>query len=219
MPPRPSRNNARMGVDLGAEAVPAPHQVALSAEKVWGLMSSEVIFSACRCPIGDAAHVRDCQPMPPPPSMPKAHDRRRGDGAGARRLVTVRGAVPSWGRSNRLDRANGADLRNLPFLDRKAARRGCWRNTKACAVLSDIKDGLTMFAHACQLGSRSSPLSESLAAWLRIGRQPTGFLAYTQSSISASAITLPAACGESRRTLNFFLILAGRSRVQSILLA
>jgi hypothetical protein len=97
--------------------------------------------------------------------------------------------------------------------------RDCWRNTKACVVLSDIEDGLTVFAHACQLGSRSSPLSESLAAWLRVGRQPAGFLAYTQLDMEFGHNSPSGVWRESRKTLNFFLILVGRSRVQSILLA
>jgi bifunctional non-homologous end joining protein LigD len=40
---------------------------------------------------------------------------------------------------------DGEDLRNLPFLDRKAALARLLRDAKA--------DGPTVFAHACQLGA------------------------------------------------------------------
>jgi bifunctional non-homologous end joining protein LigD len=50
---------------------------------------------------------------------------------------------------------DGEDLRNLPFLDRKAALARLLRNTKAGILLNEhiAEDGLTVFAHACRLGA------------------------------------------------------------------
>jgi bifunctional non-homologous end joining protein LigD len=50
---------------------------------------------------------------------------------------------------------DGEDLRNLPFLDRKAALARLLRHTKAGILLNEhiAEDGLTVFAHACQLGA------------------------------------------------------------------
>jgi bifunctional non-homologous end joining protein LigD len=50
---------------------------------------------------------------------------------------------------------DGEDLRNLPFLDRKAALAWLLRDTQAGILLNEhvAEDGPTVFAHACQLGA------------------------------------------------------------------
>jgi bifunctional non-homologous end joining protein LigD len=48
-----------------------------------------------------------------------------------------------------------ANLRNLPFLDRKAALARLLRNTEAGILFNEhiAEDGPLVFAHACQLGA------------------------------------------------------------------
>jgi bifunctional non-homologous end joining protein LigD len=50
---------------------------------------------------------------------------------------------------------DGEDLRDLPFLDRKAALARLQRNTEAGILLNEhvAEDGPTVFAHACRLGA------------------------------------------------------------------
>jgi bifunctional non-homologous end joining protein LigD len=50
---------------------------------------------------------------------------------------------------------DGEDLRNLPFLERKAALARLLRKTKAGILLNEhvAEDGATVFAHACRLGA------------------------------------------------------------------
>jgi bifunctional non-homologous end joining protein LigD len=50
---------------------------------------------------------------------------------------------------------DGEDLRNLPFLDRKAALARLLRNTEAGILFNEhiAEDGPLVFAHACQLGA------------------------------------------------------------------
>jgi bifunctional non-homologous end joining protein LigD len=50
---------------------------------------------------------------------------------------------------------DGEDLRNLPFLDRKAALARLSRNTEAGILLNEhiAENGPTVFAHACRLGA------------------------------------------------------------------
>jgi bifunctional non-homologous end joining protein LigD len=50
---------------------------------------------------------------------------------------------------------DGGDLRNLPFLDRKAALAQLLRHTKAGILLNEhvAEDGAAVFAHACRLGA------------------------------------------------------------------
>jgi bifunctional non-homologous end joining protein LigD len=50
---------------------------------------------------------------------------------------------------------DGEDLRNLPFLDRKAALVRLLRDTKAGILFNEhiAEDGATVFAHACRLGA------------------------------------------------------------------
>jgi len=49
---------------------------------------------------------------------------------------------------------DGEDLRDLPFLDRKAALSRLLRNTEVGILFNEhlAEDGQTVFAHACQLG-------------------------------------------------------------------
>jgi hypothetical protein len=74
------------------------------------------------------------------------------------------GAMPgtaAGGRANRdslrlrLDEHDGQDLRDRPFLDRKAALALLLRDTKAGILLNEhvATDGATVFAHACRLGA------------------------------------------------------------------
>jgi bifunctional non-homologous end joining protein LigD len=50
---------------------------------------------------------------------------------------------------------DGEDLRNRPFLDRKAALARLLRETEAGILLNEhiAEDGATVFAHACRLGA------------------------------------------------------------------
>jgi bifunctional non-homologous end joining protein LigD len=50
---------------------------------------------------------------------------------------------------------DGEDLRNLPFLERKAALARLLRRTKTGILLNEhiAEDGPAVFAHACQLGA------------------------------------------------------------------
>jgi bifunctional non-homologous end joining protein LigD len=50
---------------------------------------------------------------------------------------------------------DGEDLRDRPFLDRKAALARLLRDAKVGILLNEhiAEDGLTVFAHACQLGA------------------------------------------------------------------
>ena len=50
---------------------------------------------------------------------------------------------------------DGEDMRNLPFLDRKAALARLLRNTKAGILFNEhiAEDGAIVFAHACRLGA------------------------------------------------------------------
>jgi bifunctional non-homologous end joining protein LigD len=50
---------------------------------------------------------------------------------------------------------DGEDVRNVPFLDRKAALARLLRKTEAGIPLNEhiAEDGVTVFAHACHLGA------------------------------------------------------------------
>jgi bifunctional non-homologous end joining protein LigD len=50
---------------------------------------------------------------------------------------------------------DGEDVRNRPFLDRKAALARLLRNTKAGILFNEhiVEDGPVVFAHACRLGA------------------------------------------------------------------
>ena len=66
---------------------------------------------------------------------------------------------------------DGEDLRNLTFLDRKAALARLLRNTKAGILLNEhiVEDGPTVFAHACQLGAEGI-VSKKVDGTYRSGR-------------------------------------------------
>ena len=50
---------------------------------------------------------------------------------------------------------DGEDMRNRPFLERKAALARVLRSTKAGILFNEhiAEDGATVFAHACELGA------------------------------------------------------------------
>jgi bifunctional non-homologous end joining protein LigD len=50
---------------------------------------------------------------------------------------------------------DGEDMRNLPFLDRKAALAHLLRNSEAGILFNEhiVEDGPVVFAHACRLGA------------------------------------------------------------------
>jgi bifunctional non-homologous end joining protein LigD len=50
---------------------------------------------------------------------------------------------------------DGEDMRNRPFLDRKAALAWLLPNTQAGILFDEhiVEDGLVVFAHACRLGA------------------------------------------------------------------
>jgi hypothetical protein len=52
------------------------------------------------------------------------------------------------------------DLRNLPFLDRKAALVRLLRDTEAGHHVQRTEDGPTVFAHACRLGAEGDRVEE-----------------------------------------------------------
>src|SRR6266436_1912364 len=86
---------------------------------------------------------------------------------------------------------DGADLRNLAFLNRKAALARLLRNTKAGIVLNEhvAGDGPTVFEHACRLGAegivskrvdgtyRSGPCP----VWIKV-RNPAGIAVQRERS-------------------------------------
>jgi bifunctional non-homologous end joining protein LigD len=63
---------------------------------------------------------------------------------------------------------DGEDLRNLPFLDRKAALARQLRNIKVGILLNEhiVEDGLTVFAHACRLGAEGIVSTKVNGAYL-----------------------------------------------------
>jgi bifunctional non-homologous end joining protein LigD len=73
---------------------------------------------------------------------------------------------------------DGEDLRNLPFLDRKAALARLLRETEAGILVNEhiAEDGATVFAHACQLGAEgivskridSTYRSGPSRAWIKV---------------------------------------------------
>jgi hypothetical protein len=68
---------------------------------------------------------------------------------------------------------DGDDLRNLPFLDRKATLARLLRDVKAGVLLQEhiAEDGPTVFAHACRLGAEGI-VSKKGYCYLR--RRPSG---------------------------------------------
>jgi bifunctional non-homologous end joining protein LigD len=78
---------------------------------------------------------------------------------------------------------DGEDLRNLPFLDRKAALAQPLRDTKAGILLNEhiVEDGPTVFGHACQLGAKGivskkvdgAYLSGPCCIWIKVRDPPS----------------------------------------------
>ena len=66
---------------------------------------------------------------------------------------------------------DGEDLRNRPFLDRKAELTRLLRDTRAGILLNDhlAEDGPTVFAHACRLGAEGI-VSKRVDGTYRSGR-------------------------------------------------
>jgi bifunctional non-homologous end joining protein LigD len=66
---------------------------------------------------------------------------------------------------------DGEDLRNRPFLDRKAELTRLLRDTQAGILLNDhlAEDGPTVFAHACRLGAEGI-VSKRVDGTYRSGR-------------------------------------------------
>jgi bifunctional non-homologous end joining protein LigD len=69
---------------------------------------------------------------------------------------------------------DGEDLRNLPFLDRKAALVRLLRDTKAGILFNEhiAEDGATVFAHACRLWGGGHRIEEG--RWRLSGRSLSG---------------------------------------------
>jgi bifunctional non-homologous end joining protein LigD len=63
---------------------------------------------------------------------------------------------------------DGEDLRDRPFLERKAVLARLLRDTEAGILLTEhvAEDGLTVFGHACRLGAegRTAPIDPAHAA-------------------------------------------------------
>jgi bifunctional non-homologous end joining protein LigD len=83
------------------------------------------------------------------------------------------------------------DLRNRPFLQRKAALARLLRNTKAGILFNEhfVEDGLTVFAHACRLGAEgivskkidSAYLSGPCRVWIKV-RNPASIAVQRERS-------------------------------------
>ena len=69
---------------------------------------------------------------------------------------------------------DGEDLRDLPFLNRKAALARLLRDIKAGTVLNEhvVGDGPTVFEHACRLGAEGI-VSKKVDGTYRSGPCPT----------------------------------------------
>jgi bifunctional non-homologous end joining protein LigD len=86
---------------------------------------------------------------------------------------------------------DGEDLRNLPFLDRKAALTRLLRNTEAGILLNEhiAEDGPVVFAHACRLGAEgivskkidSAYLSGPCRVWIKV-RSPVSIAVQRERS-------------------------------------
>jgi len=68
---------------------------------------------------------------------------------------------------------DGEDMRNLPFLDRKAALAQLLSDTKAGFRFNEhiAEDGAVVFAHACRLGAEGI-VSKKVDSTYRSGRYP-----------------------------------------------
>ena len=68
---------------------------------------------------------------------------------------------------------DGEDMRDRPFLDRKAALARLLRNTKAGILFNEhiVEDGAVVFAHACRVGAEGI-VSKRVDSTYRSGRCP-----------------------------------------------
>jgi bifunctional non-homologous end joining protein LigD len=80
---------------------------------------------------------------------------------------------------------DGQDLRDLPFLDRKAALARLLRHTKAGILLNEhvVEDGPTVFAHACRLGAEGI-VSKKIDGTYRSGPCPVWIKVRNPASIA-----------------------------------
>jgi ATP-dependent DNA ligase len=86
---------------------------------------------------------------------------------------------------------DGDDLRNLPFLDRKAALARLLRNTKVGILLNEhiAEDGAIVLAHACRLGAEGivskridgAYLSGPCRVWIKV-RNPASIAVQRERS-------------------------------------
>jgi bifunctional non-homologous end joining protein LigD len=80
---------------------------------------------------------------------------------------------------------DGEDMRNRPFLDRKAALARLLCNTKAGIRFNEhiAEDGLIVFAHACRLGAEGI-VSKKVDSTYRSGRCPVWIKVRNPASIA-----------------------------------
>ena len=81
---------------------------------------------------------------------------------------------------------DGEDLRDLPFLDRKAALARLLRNTEAGILLNEhvAGDGPTVFEHACRLGAEGI-VSKKVDGTYRSGPCPVWIEVRNPASVAA----------------------------------
>jgi bifunctional non-homologous end joining protein LigD len=80
---------------------------------------------------------------------------------------------------------DGEDMRNHPFLDRKAALARLLRNTRARILFNEhiTEDGPVVFAHACRLGAEGI-VSKKVDSTYRSGRCPVWIKVRNPASIA-----------------------------------
>src|SRR5260370_35168387 len=80
---------------------------------------------------------------------------------------------------------DGEDLRDRPFLDRKAVLARLLRDTKAGILLNEhvAEDGPTVFAHACRLGAEGI-VSKRVDGTYRSGPGPVWIKVRNPASIA-----------------------------------
>jgi bifunctional non-homologous end joining protein LigD len=80
---------------------------------------------------------------------------------------------------------DGEDMRNLPFLDRKAALARLLRNTGAGILFNEhiAEDGPTVFAHTCRLGAEGI-VSKKVDSTYRSGPCPVWIKVRNPASIA-----------------------------------
>jgi len=85
-------------------------------------------------------------------------------------------------------RLYGEDLRERPFLDRKAALARLLRNSEAGILLNEhvAEDGPMVFAHACRLGAEGI-VSKKIDGAYRSGPCPVWVKVHNPASIAGAA--------------------------------